>query len=54
MLPNDMNLKIWSGTGYNNKILLSDQKFSLGENVEVNAGFTKPEKETTTKKTYKN
>ena len=33
-----MNLKIRSGTvGYNNKILLSDGKFSLGKNVEVNS-----------------
>ena len=30
MLPSDMNLKIRSGTvGYNNKILVSDEKFSL-------------------------
>ena len=33
MLPSDMNLKIWSGTvGYNNKILIPDEKFSLGKN----------------------
>ena len=32
MLPSDMNLKIRSGTvGYNNKILVSDEKFSLGK-----------------------
>ena len=38
MLPSDMNLKIRSGTvGCNNKILLSDEKFSLGKNDEVNA-----------------
>ena len=37
-LPNNMNLKIKTGTvGYNNKILVSDQKFSLGKNIEVNA-----------------
>ena len=37
MLPTDMNLKIRSGTvGYNNKILVSDGKFSLGENENVN------------------
>ena len=37
MLPSDMNLKIRSGTvGYNNKILISDEKFSLGKNNEVN------------------
>ena len=48
MLPRDMNLKIRSGTvGYNNKILISDGKFSLGKNENVNAGFTKPEEETT-------
>ena len=43
-----MNLKIKSGTvGYNNKILVSDEKFSPGKNEKVNATFTKPEKETT-------
>ena len=32
MLPSDMNLKIRSGTvGCNNKILVSDEKFSLGK-----------------------
>ena len=37
MLPSDMNLKIKIGTvGYNNKILVSDEKFSLGKNDEVN------------------
>ena len=37
MLPSDMNLKIRSGTvGYNNKILVSDGKFSLGKNNKVN------------------
>ena len=37
MIPSDMNLKIRSGTvGYNNKILVSDAKFSLGKNDEVN------------------
>ena len=36
MLPSDMNLKIKTGTvGYNNKILLSNEKFSQGKNVEV-------------------
>ena len=35
MLP---NLKIRSGTvGYNNKIFVSDEKFSLGKNEKVNA-----------------
>ena len=38
MLPSDMNLKIKSGTvGYNNKILISDGKFILGKNDEVNS-----------------
>ena len=38
MLPSDMNLKIRSRTvGYNNKILVSDGKFSLGKNEKVNS-----------------
>ena len=38
MLPTDMTLKIRTGTvGYNNKILVSDGKFSLGKNDEVNS-----------------
>ena len=38
MLPSDMNLKIRSGTvGYNNKILVSYGKFSLGKNNEDNS-----------------
>ena len=38
MLPSDMTLKIRLGTvGYNNKILVSDGKFSLGKNDEVNS-----------------
>ena len=42
MLSSDMNLKIKTGTvGYNNKILISDEKFSLGKNVEVNAPVMK-------------
>ena len=37
MLPSGMKLKIRLGTvGYNNKILVSDGKFSLGKNDEVN------------------
>ena len=45
MLPSDMNLKIRSGTvGYNNKILISDEKFSLGKNNEVNAPTMKSHK----------
>ena len=36
MLPSDMNLKIRLGTvGYNNKILVSDEKFSLEKNEKV-------------------
>ena len=51
MLPRDMNLNIRSGTvGYNNKILISDEKFILGKNDKVNAGFTKLEEETTKKR----
>ena len=38
MLPSDMELRIRSGTvGYNNKILVSDGKFNLGRNDEVNS-----------------
>ena len=38
LLPSDMTLKIRLGTvGYNNKILVSNGKFSLGKNDEVNS-----------------
>ena len=38
LLPSDMTLKIRLGTaGYNNKILVSDGKFSLGKNEKVNS-----------------
>ena len=38
MLPSDMELKIGTGTvGYNNKILVSDEKFILGKNEKVNS-----------------
>ena len=38
MLPSNMQLRIRSGTvRYNNKILVSDKKFNLGENDEVNS-----------------
>ena len=38
ILPSDMELIIRSGTvGYNNKILVSDGKFNLGKNDEVNS-----------------
>ena len=44
-----MNLKIRSGTvGYNNKILVSDEKFSLGKNEKVNAPAMKSHKVTQT------
>ena len=37
IIPSDMNLKIRSGTvGYNNKILVSDGKFSLGKTINSN------------------
>ena len=37
MLPSNMNLKIKTGTvGYNKKNLVSDEKFSLGKNENVN------------------
>ena len=37
MLPSDMTLKIRPGTvRYNNKILVSDEKFILGKNQKVN------------------
>ena len=40
-----MNLKIRPGTvGYNNKILFSDEKFSLGKNEKVNAPAMKSQK----------
>ena len=38
MLPSNMELKIKTGTvGYNNKILVSDGKFTLGKNEKVNS-----------------
>ena len=47
MLPSDMNLNIRSGTvRYNNKILISDEKFSLGKNEKVNSLETAPMKHT--------
>ena len=37
MLPSDMTLEIRPGAaGYNNKILVSDEKFILGKNEKVN------------------
>ena len=36
MLPSDMNTKIRSGTvGYDNKILISDEKFNLGKMLRL-------------------
>ena len=36
MLPSHMNLKIKTGTvGYNNKILVSDEKFCLGKMIRL-------------------
>ena len=41
MTSSDMNLSIKTRTvGYNNKILVSDGKFSLGKNDNVNAKST--------------
>ena len=41
MFPSDMELRIKTGTvGYNNKILVSDGKFNLGKNDEVNSSKT--------------
>ena len=43
MLPSDMDLNIRSrAVGYNNKILVSNGKFSLGKNDKVNARVLKP------------
>ena len=38
MIPSDMELRIKTSTvGYNNKILVSDRNFSLGEDDEINS-----------------
>ena len=38
MIPSDMELRIKTGTvGYNNEVLVSDGKFILGKNDEVNS-----------------
>ena len=43
VLPSDMNLKIKTGTvRYNTKILVSDEKFSLGKNENVNTLVLRP------------
>ena len=47
MFPSDMNLNIRSGTvGYNNKILVSDEKFSLGKNDKLIAPAMKSHAQT--------
>ena len=52
MLPTNMELRTRTGTvGYNNKILISDGKFNLGKNDDVNAVSAKSEEETTRKQT---
>ena len=44
MLPSDMNLNIRPGTvRYNNKILISVEKFSLGKNEKVNSLVLEPD-----------
>ena len=58
MLPGNLKLKIKTGTvGYNNKILVSDEKFILGKNDEVNLMTIKSHKtnslETPTIKSHK-
>ena len=58
MLPSNLKLKIKTGTvGYNNKILVSDEKFILGKNDEVNLITIKSHKtnslETPTIKSHK-
>ena len=56
MLPSDMNLKIRSRTvRYNNKILVSDGKFILGKNDEVNSleAPSTPQAETPVMKSHK-
>ena len=54
MLPSNMNLNIRSGTvGYNNKILVSDGKFSLGKNMLRLMPASLNQKMRQQKKTYK-
>ena len=58
MLPSNLKLKIKTGAvGYNNKILVSDEKFILGKNDEVNLMTIKSHKtnslETPTIKSHK-
>ena len=52
--PSDMNLNIRSGTvGYNNKILVSNGKFSLMENEKVNSLVLEPVISTAKMKSHK-
>ena len=54
MLSSDMNLNIRSETvGYNNKILVSDSRFSLGKNEKVNSLET-PAMKSLTMESHKN
>ena len=59
MLPSNLKLKIKTGSvvGYNNKILISDEKFIIGKNDEVNLMTIKSHKtnslETPTIKSHK-
>ena len=56
MLPSDMTFKIRPGTvGYNNKILVSDEKFILGKNEKVNSleAPSAPQAETPVMKSHK-
>ena len=54
MLPSDMNLNIRPGpVRYNNKILVSDEKFSLGKNEKVNSLVLEPVISTPKMKSHK-
>ena len=56
MLPSDMTIKIRLETvGYNNKILVSDEKFILGKNEKVNSleKPSAPQAETPVMKSHK-
>ena len=56
MLPSNMQLRIRSGTvGYNKKILVSDKKFNLGKNDEVNSlkAWSAPQSKTPAIKNHK-
>ena len=56
MLPSNLELKIKTGTvGYNNKILVSNDKFILGKNEKVNSleASSAPQAETPAIKNHK-